>query len=189
VSYIVVMCQLSTVLTIVGCIFVSVSSPWLYRLYGRGRLVHGDLSEYNILVAPAYLVQNVSSAVENVKNESQAVLIDFGQAVDEKHPEADQYLRRDLERVRLFFAKQGVQVMSAEDALKSVHDYADKVKAERLGNDEEESKVDAIESIDEDGEDGAEDEQEVMVQEDVRVDEAGKAEAAMGAKEEKSNSL
>eukprot|EP00536_Pseudo-nitzschia_multiseries_P012553 jgi/Psemu1/260703/estExt_Genewise1Plus.C_4850040 len=59
------------------------------RLFRDARLVHGDLSEYNILVAP----------------NSQTVLIDFGQAVEVRHPKAEELLKRDLSRVREFFEK------------------------------------------------------------------------------------
>ena len=81
-------------------------------LYQQARLVHADLSEYNILAVPAYLVEN--QLVVDARNEIQAVLIDFGQAVDVRHQEAEAWLRRDLERVRTFFTTKGVKTMSVE---------------------------------------------------------------------------
>jgi RIO kinase 1 len=92
------------------------------------RLVHGDLSEYNILVAPVFQVDNPISSVEDTTNDLQAVLIDFGQAVDLRHPEAMNLLRRDLDRVRAFFKKQGVKTLDLEEAVEFVvDDFANEV--------------------------------------------------------------
>jgi serine/threonine-protein kinase RIO1 len=86
------------------------------RLYKGARLIHADLSEYNILIAPVFQVENPISSVEDTVNELQAVFIDFGQSVDVRHPDATALLMRDLERVRSFFVKQGVQTLSVEEA-------------------------------------------------------------------------
>ena len=94
------------------------------RLYVGGRLVHGDLSEYNILIAPAFQVNHVIKTAEASINDLQTVLIDFGQAVDLRHPQAIELLRRDLDRVRTFFEKQGVKTLKLEDAFEFiVNDY------------------------------------------------------------------
>lgn len=61
----------------------------VYNLYHKCRLVHADLSEYNILLRGA----------------RQVYLIDFGQSVDISHPEHLVYLRRDLETITTFFGK------------------------------------------------------------------------------------
>ncbi len=55
-------------------------------LYGKAKLVHGDLSEYNILVPDGY-----------------PVLIDFAQAVTIEHPEARVFLERDIENLNHYF--------------------------------------------------------------------------------------
>mmetsp|Transcript_17416 Transcript_17416/g.36058 ORF Transcript_17416/g.36058 Transcript_17416/m.36058 type:complete len:804 (-) Transcript_17416:111-2522(-) len=94
------------------------------RLFRDARLVHGDLSEYNILVAPNSQVDHKS---ENISSEEdlQTVLIDFGQAVEVRHPKAEELLRRDLSRVKEFFTKRGVttaMAMSDEEALQFVID-------------------------------------------------------------------
>lgn len=90
------------------------------RLFRDARLVHGDLSEYNILIAPNLQVDHKSNNVES-ENDLQTVLIDFGQAVEIRHPKAEELLRRDLERVREFFSKQGVKTtMSLEDGMRFV---------------------------------------------------------------------
>ena len=90
------------------------------RLFQDARLVHGDLSEYNILIAPNVQVDHKSKNIES-DEDLQTVLIDFGQAVEVRHPKAEELLKRDLSRVREFFSKQGVATaMSLEDALEFV---------------------------------------------------------------------
>ncbi len=61
-------------------------------LYRKAGIVHADLSEYNILV-----------------HRSKIFFIDFGQAVDSKHPQADNFLDRDIHNIVTFFRKQGVK--------------------------------------------------------------------------------
>ena len=103
----------------------------LTRLYKKGRLVHGDLSEYNILVVPSSLVENSPDGnPEGAEGGEVAVpvLIDFGQAVDLRHPDAVILLQRDLERVSSFFSKRGIKPMEVSDALSFV-----------VGDDEESS--------------------------------------------------
>jgi RIO kinase 1 len=63
---------------------------YMCRLFNAG-LVHGDLSEYNIIFY-----------------EGQLVIIDLGQAVTIHHPNYDEFLQRDCENVANFFARQGV---------------------------------------------------------------------------------
>ncbi len=62
------------------------------RLYDAG-LIHGDLSEYNVVV-----------------HEGELYVIDLGQAVTVHHPNAREFLKRDCENVAAFFARQGVDV-------------------------------------------------------------------------------
>jgi RIO kinase 1 len=64
---------------------------YMRRLYGAG-LIHGDLSEYNV-----------------VFHEGQLVIIDLGQAVTVHHPNAADFLERDCENVAAFFRRQGVE--------------------------------------------------------------------------------
>lgn len=62
--------------------------PQIRTMYQQARLVHGDLSEYNILVADRSLV-----------------ILDVAQAVDVDHPLAHELLQRDLAACLSFFAK------------------------------------------------------------------------------------
>ena len=73
------------------------------KLYRKARLVHGDLSEYNIMLW-----------------KNQPVLFDVSQAVPLEHPMADQLLRRDLENLNRFFKRLDVEVLSLEEAYKKV---------------------------------------------------------------------
>ncbi|MFB6173606.1 MAG: serine/threonine-protein kinase Rio1 [Halobacteriales archaeon] len=79
---------------------------YMCRLHDAG-LVHGDLSEYNIVVY-----------------EGELCLIDVGQSVTVHHPNFEAFLERDCENVASFFARQGVDV-TAEDLLAYVREHAD----------------------------------------------------------------
>ncbi|EHK01417.1 RIO-like kinase [Candidatus Haloredivivus sp. G17] len=59
-------------------------------MWEEEKLVHGDLSEYNILV-----------------EEDELVWIDFSQGVHESHPEARKLLERDIKNIVNFFNSQG----------------------------------------------------------------------------------
>ena len=66
----------------------------LEKLYRKAELVHGDLSEYNIMVWRA-----------------RPVIFDVSQAVSVSHPMSDFLLRRDIENLNRFFRKLGVEVV------------------------------------------------------------------------------
>ncbi|KAL7528651.1 hypothetical protein ACHAXR_004084, partial [Thalassiosira sp. AJA248-18] len=90
------------------------------RLYHCARLIHADLSEYNLLICPSWQAsqgQLIASDKRTPDDETlQVVLIDFGQAVEVGHPSASAWLRRDLCTVRDFFVKQGIKTLSNEEA-------------------------------------------------------------------------
>ena len=69
---------------------------YMCRLYDAG-LVHGDLSEYNMVI-----------------HDGELVVIDLGQAVTEHHPNAEEFLQRDCENVASFFSRQGMPVTGEE---------------------------------------------------------------------------
>ncbi|MFP4626051.1 MAG: serine/threonine-protein kinase Rio1 [Natronomonas sp.] len=66
------------------------------RLYRAG-LVHGDLSEYNIVV-----------------HDGELCLLDLGQAVTVHHPNSRTFLERDCHNVAAFFRRQGLKVTDEE---------------------------------------------------------------------------
>jgi RIO kinase 1 len=76
---------------------------YLERLYRKAELVHGDLSEYNIMMW-----------------KGKPLIFDVSQAVPTSHPMAGFLLRRDLENVNRFFSRLGVKVLSIEEAYRRV---------------------------------------------------------------------
>ncbi|WP_435320170.1 serine/threonine-protein kinase Rio1 [Haloarchaeobius sp. TZWSO28] len=82
---------------------------YMRRLHQSG-LVHGDLSEYNMVI-----------------HEGELVVIDLGQAVTVHHPNARDFLERDCRNVANFFARQGVDVTGDDlyDFVVEQGDWAD----------------------------------------------------------------
>jgi len=72
-------------------------------LYQKARLVHGDLSEYNIMLV-----------------DLEPVIFDFAQAVPPEHPMARTFLERDLVRMNTYFSRIGVTVPPIERLTKWV---------------------------------------------------------------------
>jgi RIO kinase 1 len=72
-------------------------------LYQKARLVHADLSEYNIF-----------------KTDRGIMLFDFGSAVDIQHPNSKQFLVRDVMNVNRFFEKRGIEVLDAAQAVEKI---------------------------------------------------------------------
>ena len=66
-------------------------------LYRKAKLIHGDLSEYNIM-----------------NMHGNPIIFDMGQSVSVEHPLARQFLLRDLDGLNRFFKKLNVKVKSSE---------------------------------------------------------------------------
>jgi RIO kinase 1 len=73
------------------------------RLYQKAKLVHGDLSEYNIMIW-----------------KNKPVLFDVSQAVLLEHPMAGQLLNRDIENLNRYFKRLGVEVPSSEETRRRI---------------------------------------------------------------------
>ena len=66
--------------------------------YQKAKLVHSDISEFNILML-----------------DGEPVIIDVGQAVLLEHPNAQEWLERDVNNVARYFKKQGVKLDVAKE--------------------------------------------------------------------------
>ena len=62
-------------------------------LFYKAKLVHGDFSEYNIF-----------------KENNHLVVFDLGSPVDLRHPNAQEFLKRDINNITRFFKKRGISV-------------------------------------------------------------------------------
>jgi RIO kinase 1 len=72
-------------------------------LYQKAKLVHADLSEYNIF-----------------KTDLGTMLFDFGSAVDIQHPNAKQFLFRDVLNVNRFFEKRGIEILNTAEVVEKI---------------------------------------------------------------------
>lgn len=71
---------------------------YLKRLYRNAKIVHGDLSEYNIMMW-----------------KGRPVIFDMSQSVLTSHPMATFMLQRDITNVNKFFSRLGINVYSNEE--------------------------------------------------------------------------
>ncbi|XP_065355665.1 serine/threonine-protein kinase RIO3 [Calliphora vicina] len=72
----------------------------MHKLYNEAKLVHADLSEYNILW-----------------HDGKCWFIDVAQAVEPQHPSALEFLMRDCNNIITFFSKKGVPGCHTKEAL------------------------------------------------------------------------
>ncbi|TFG03496.1 MAG: serine protein kinase RIO [Promethearchaeota archaeon] len=70
---------------------------FIKELYQKASLVHGDLSEFNVLY-----------------HNHKPIFIDISQAVDIQHPKAEEYLVRDIKNIVNYFEKFGVNFTESE---------------------------------------------------------------------------
>jgi len=79
---------------------------YIKRLYQKAALVHGDLSEYNLMTWRGKLI-----------------MFDMSQSVPTSHPLAHSLLERDVTNVNRFFSRQGVKVLPNEAVIKQVTEH------------------------------------------------------------------
>ncbi|MBT5842007.1 MAG: serine protein kinase RIO [Thaumarchaeota archaeon] len=75
----------------------------LKDMYHKAKLVHGDFSEYNIF-----------------KTSNGLVVFDLGSAVDLRHPNSKQFLKRDINNFSKFFNKRGITVEDPEKIFEEI---------------------------------------------------------------------
>lgn len=76
---------------------------YITRLYQNAQLVHGDVSEYNVMI---------------VRNKP--ILFDIAQAVKLEHPMANQFLQRDINNLNYYFKRQGTNITPAQEAIEKI---------------------------------------------------------------------
>jgi RIO kinase 1 len=76
---------------------------FMKRLYQKAELIHGDLSEYNLMTWKGKLV-----------------MFDMSQSVPTSHPLAQTLLNRDIVNVNRFFSRQGIEVVPNEKVYRQV---------------------------------------------------------------------
>jgi len=81
---------------------------YLRKLYLKAELVHGDISEYNIMIW-----------------RSRPVIFDVSQAVPLSHPMADFLLHRDLTNLNKYFSRLGLKVPSVEESYRIVTEHGE----------------------------------------------------------------
>lgn len=75
-------------------------------LFVKARLVHGDLSEFNLLVW-----------------EGEIVMIDVSQSIEDNHPMAIEFLKRDIYNMNYYFGNLGVLVFKLRDVFRFITDF------------------------------------------------------------------
>ena len=115
---------------------------YMRRMYQVCKLVHADLSEYNILF-----------------HDEKLWLIDVSQSVEHDHPRSLEFLRMDVRNVTDFFAKKGVDTLSERTVFGFVVSAEGSVELEKMegildrlyevkGQVEEEGEVDGNVEVD-----------------------------------------
>jgi len=81
----------------------------------NAKLIHSDLSEYNIL-----------------NNDEELVIIDVGQMVTTTHPKAKEFFERDIQNLSKWFAKNGVDT-NYEKMYSKIKEIANSTKIQKIG--------------------------------------------------------
>lgn len=106
------------------------------RMYHHARLVHGDLSEYNLLYS-----------------NGQLIVIDVSQSVEHDHPHALDFLRRDCFNINAYFHKKGVTVLRTKALFDFITDVlirdeqAEELLAQQLEADDSVREDDGSEAV------------------------------------------
>ena len=103
----------------------------LKKMYQNCKLVHSDFSEYNLL----YYNKEV-------------YVIDLAQAVEENHPNADYFLKRDIHNMNEFFTKNHLDTLTDQQFydfvvkknIKDCNEYVNKMREENKKNIESDEK-------------------------------------------------
>ena len=95
------------------------------KMYQNCKLVHSDFSEYNLL----YYNKEI-------------YVIDLAQAVEENHPNADYFLKRDIHNMNEFFTKNSIDTLTDQQFydyvtnknIKEIKDYVTKMREDNKKN-------------------------------------------------------
>lgn len=77
----------------------------MWKMYNMCKLVHADLSEFNLLY-----------------KDGEVYIIDVSQSVEHDHPHALEFLRKDCNNITEFFKKNGVATMTLKDLFDFITD-------------------------------------------------------------------
>lgn len=77
----------------------------MWKIYNQCKLVHADLSEFNLLY-----------------HEGKVVVIDVSQSVEHDHPHALEFLRKDCQNISDFFSKRNVSTMTVRELFTFITD-------------------------------------------------------------------
>ena len=88
---------------------------YIRKMYQVCRLVHADLSEYNLLY-----------------HDEKLYIIDVSQSVEHDHPRSLEFLRMDIKNVRTFFERKGVDTLSEQAVFAFVTESTGTVEMEGM---------------------------------------------------------
>lgn len=77
----------------------------MWKIYSKCKLVHADLSEFNLLY-----------------HDGQIIVIDVSQSVEHDHPHAFEFLRKDCTNISEFFRKREVATMTVKELFDFITD-------------------------------------------------------------------